>query len=484
MITLILSVYAKLYKNDKQGGNSCMRKVKSFLILLIFVLSLYTSVQASQDKKTEELGAAGIVLPVSTFDELYGRPYSKPDSISILEKNATINLSNITLRDAELGFTANVNYNNQIKELAAQGRLYKSYKQREKLINSIVGDLQDSNNNFDILLFEIYQDKAEDKMIVNPKLKNSPHLKIYLKDRQNNVLLFEFDLPKELKNIVINHDDRIDSTKDGFWFINVIQPYELKKIPADENMKRMLGVTKSNEFSTQGVGYFSDWAHDVIYYQSFYIGSDYYQCYSLPYGSWKALNITGDDTWILSFKVAEHVQVNGQTYRSLDNPFRYRNVRLAVGVGEKSSIASAIVDGRVESYSTGQSLILKIFERLYKEVVPGPSISEILSWINEIIDAGTNKTVTLGTSNIKLNDRPTSVEGVNSGNYEMYRYTDINGPNTGHYMVLHTTVQYESDTGTPATANGVMKIKWDVYYGGYPYDSASKEITFTYNVSP
>lgn len=57
------------------------------------------------------------------------------------------------------------------------------------------------------------------------------------------------------------------------------------------------------------------------------------------------------------------------------------------------------------------------------------------------------------------------------------------GANTGHHLLLQTTVQYESSSGTSATANGVMKAKWDVYYASALYNSGNKDITFQYNVS-
>lgn len=143
-----------------------------------------------------------------------------------------------------------------------------------------------------------------------------------------------------------------------------------------------------------------------------------------------------------------------------------------------------MTDGRLQGKSTGSALTMKILEKLWSTTLPAePSISEIRGWIDAVIDAGTDKTVTLGSSNIKLNSSPTVVEGANSKSYDMFQWTDINGANTGHHLLLQTTVQYESSTGTSATANGVMKIKWDVYYDGFLHNTASNEFSFTYQVS-
>ncbi|GIO67254.1 hypothetical protein NYE48_01605 [Paenibacillus sp. FSL M7-1455] len=458
--------------------------IASFLLAAVLMITLSFPVQA-QSIDDGEVIAKGVALPIPTFNQLYGTPSSSDNAITNLDKNVTANIHDIQLQDANLSFKAEINYNNQVKELDATGKLFKGYKQEDS-INSIVGDIEDKGNHFGILLFEIYNDKAPDKVITNDNLAETPHLKLYLTDQEDNVILLEMELPEQLAHVTVTNDEAIDTTKDFFWFINVIKPYEKRNIPTDDKMKKMLGVNPT-EVSPTAVGYFSDWTHSTTYYQSFYIGSDFVQTYSLPYGSWKALDVTNQSTWTNSFKIAEHTTVNGVTNRSIDNPFRYRNVKLSTGVGAKSTIVFAMTDGRLSSYATGSSLTLKIAEKLWSTALPAaPSISDIKGWINAIVDAGTDKTVTLGSSNIKLNSNPTVVEGANSKNYDMYRYTDINGANTGHNMVLQTTVQYDSTTGTSATANGVMKVKWDVYYGatGSLYDSSSKDISFTYSVKP
>ncbi|GAB2673546.1 hypothetical protein ACFQWB_09545 [Paenibacillus thermoaerophilus] len=462
-----------------------MRKAFRMLLITAFFMLFCFPAYAAPNQDDESLEGTGIALPIASFNELYGKPGSSADAVSRLDKNASIRLYDIQIQDAEVQFKADIQYGNESKTLAASGELFKSYKQQSS-INSVVGDLSDSGGQFDVLLFEIYNDKAADKTIADNRLRNAPHLKLYIKDRADQLLLFELALPDSLKNVVVTHDKKIDTMKDFFWFARVIAPYEQKELPTDEPLKRMLGVRNpSDGFGTTAVGYFSDWVHSTTYYASFYIGNDLVQAYSLPYGSWKALDVTNESTWTNSFKIAERVSVNGTTDRRLDNPFRYQNVKLATAVGAKSTIVHAMIDGRLSSGSTGSKLGMKIFEKLHTRLLPAaPSISEIRSWINAIIDTGTDKDVVLGTSNIKLNSDPTVVEGANSKNHQLFRYTDINGTNTGHHLILQTTVQYESDTKTSATANGVMTAKWDVYYNGLLHDSSSNEVTFTYYVAP
>ncbi|MDP9699599.1 hypothetical protein [Paenibacillus polysaccharolyticus] len=450
------------------------------LLTMILTLSLTVPAFAEQGVKEDPELTEGLALPIEKFNILYGKPTSNLKEITSIDKNATLEIQNIQVNDNQVFLSAVVNYNNQNKTLEATGELYNSYKQEDS-INSIVGDLKDKSGNFEIKLFDIYNDTAKDKMIVNNSLENMPHLKTYLNDHQGNIILFETPLPEDLENISVNNSEKIDTEKDFFWFNDVITPYEQKEIPTNDNIKSTLGL--DSVFPT-AVGYFSDWTHSTTYYKSFYVGNDYVQAYSLPYGSWKALDVKNQSTWTNSFKIAEHVTVNGTTNRSVDSPFKYRNVKLSTAVGAKSSIVTAFIDGRLAGINSGSSLAIKIAEKAWSTALPAaPSISEIRSWVNAIIDAGTSKTVTLGSSNIKLSTSPTVVESVNSGNNQLYKITDLNGSNTGHHLNLQTVVQYESTTGTSATANAILKIKWDVMYASALLDSNQKEITFQYSVS-
>lgn len=462
-----------------------MNKTLSFLIITI-ILTLFSNSVYAEENKNETLdntdskyqSNTGIFMPVNVFNELYGQP----DSTKILPRNkvkkAKIDLREIVVEGNRINFSTSIYYGNQRNELNASGKLFKSYKQQDG-INSIVGEIKDKNNNFEILLFEIYNDNKGDRVITNEKFEKKPHLKIYLKDDKENILLFETEIPDLLTNVKIFNDEKANVSNDGFWFINVIEPYEIGEIPTDAEMLKMVEENRTSETFPMAVGSFSDWAHSTTYSASFYVGSDHVQAYSLPYGSWKALNVTNQSTWTNSFKIAEHVKVNGKTVRSLDNPFKYRNVRLATAVGAKSTIIRAVLDGSVDGRNTGGSLPILISEKLWAASLPSaPSLTQIRSWISAL-GSGTSKTITLGKSNVKLNSSPTVVEQTSSGtSRQLFKNTG----SSGHQMILQTDVQYDSSTGTSATANGIMDIRWSVYYNGSLHNSNRKEVSFGYNV--
>lgn len=93
----------------------------------------------------------------------------------------------------------------------------------------------------------------------------------------------------------------------------------------------------------------------------------------------------------------------------------------------------------------------------------------------------------LGSQGTILNNGAVSVQSASSGKNQMIRNSeDIYGAplSNGHYLTLQSDVQYEqgSTSGTSATANGIMAIKWDLYLNDTKYKSGSKEITFQYQV--
>lgn len=485
------------------------KNIIGLLLIIALILSFVSPALAEESVSISKIDSYenGLVMPSEQFNELYGKP--NVDRSSVLNsKNmkAKIAINSIQLIGDSVSFNANICYKNTTKELSAKGSLFNSYKHNSG-INSVVGKISDTNSNFKILLFEIFNDKAKNNVLVDSMNSQKPILKIYLKDNDDNVLLFEINIPNALQNVVISNNNKADTLNDAFWFVGEIQPYELKLIPSKEDQ---IGLDLIKESSTQstlssgqikgdsnsvypmGVGNFSDWVHSNTYYASFYIGDEYYQCYSLPYGSWKASDISSSDTtWTSSFKIAEHCSMNGITYRSLENPFKYSNIRMTNVVGNKSTIVRTYIDGRMVDpirglKTSGGNIAIKIGEKLWSTALPvAPSLSTILGWISDIEGIGTSKTVTLGSSNIKLNNSLCTAESVSIDNLlNLYQFTDINGSNTGHYITFQTVAQFNSATRTSVSTNGAMKVSWDVYYAGDPYDSQSKTLNFSYTAKP
>ncbi len=441
---------------------------------MLFVLCSPIYAQNEENINQVESQRTGIVLPVDKFNDLYGQVDS--NEIIVPDDNnmkATISIINTASQENNVSFKANVNYNDKIKEINATGELFNGYK-KQFGNNSIVGEVSDANGNFDVLLFEIYNDTKSTKAITDPALKTRPHIKLYLKDHENNVLLFEEDIPEAFQNINITNADQANSINDLFWFASVIKPIEQKEIPVSSEMMNIIQQERGDVISPAAVGDYSDWVHTTTYYTSYVAGGDTIKNYSLPYGSWKASHVTSSSNWINSFKIAEHVQVNGKKVAAR-NLFEYRNVTLSTAVGDKSSIDMSVVDGNMVGKGSSGSLAMLVAEKAWKTAIPAaPSLSTIKSWITAANSAFTSKNISLGSSNIRLSNSPATVTSVSSQNHTLYSNT--------HYLQLNTNVQYNSDSGSSASTSGVMRIDWKVYLNNVLHDSKTKDVTFNYTV--
>ncbi|MGF9697868.1 MULTISPECIES: hypothetical protein [Paenibacillus] len=458
-----------------------MRKVTSILLSFSLFLMLSIPVYAESSNDSALTKHFGTYMPIKQFDEVYGNKNSVSHVNDLKSSGASLSLGDIIIDQDNISFNAKIEYNNSTKLLNAEGNLRSSYKQEEG-INSVIGEMVDQSNDFDILLFEIYNDNHLTKNLVNKDLETQPHVKLYLTDRESNILLFEFKIPESLLNIETNNLTPSDAQHDLFWFVSVVSPTEQKEIPVDETMLNIIAENEKSLVSPSAVGSFTDWVHPTTYTNTYYVAGDEIKNFSLPYGSWKSLNVTPSSTWINSFKIAEHVTVNGKTTNA-QNLFTYKNVKLTTGVGAYSSIDRSFIDGSMVGKGSGSALAMKIAETLWSKinVVGLPSLSNIKSWITASNQALTSKNVTLGSTNVRLNTSPAAISGISSDSYTLHKNT---GSNTGHYLTLQSDVQFNGNSGqSSSAANGVMYVSWDVYFNGSKYNSGEKTLEFQYRVN-
>lgn len=427
-----------------------------FSFLFIFVSS--TIFATSGTGILKDGGENGYAMSLNQFNNTYGAPTKTRVAKQTLNNrvSAKINFNSINLQGNTLEIDATINN----RQLIASGDLYLSEKE-----NTIVAQLNDHNGTYDILLFEIYNNNSPDiKALTSTKTK---HLKMYLAD-DKDIYIFEIPLPSDFSNINTNDMEKASALYDTLWFTKIIQPYEHKKIPVDEKMIDFMGVNK--EIGIRGSNSFTDWAFDNIYYESWYYGSDYYQFYSLPHGKWMAGNIlSSDTTWVSSFKIAEHLKINGSTHNS-DNAIYYKDVAITHSVGAKTTILRAFLDGKLIENSntikkTGAAIALKVCEKLWSTALPMfPSLSTIKGWVDTVQNLTTSTTITLGSTNININNDVKVVEGCKtSSNYKMH--------SDEHYLTYQTVSKYydtqagTSNEGTSASANGLIRISWTKYHG-------------------
>jgi len=450
-----------------------MKKLTAiFMILVLLVMSckpLYAAKTLNYNKQNIE---KGLVLTINDFNNLYGN--EKPDLNEILRKKtempAEVVFDSIYVQDESISFMASIIYKDKKSELKANGTLYNGYKKKNG-INSVVGELTDENDNFDILLFEIYNDVKEDKTIVNFQKRNSNHLKFYLKDRENNIILFEVDIPEELQNISINNERECNPINDVLWFTSIREPHELKKIPFDGNMIEVMGLSEDSGFSTCGIGSTSEWYPGFIYYISYWDFGDYYEWYSFPFGYWRASNVTqSDSTWMTSFRIAEQAMVNGRV-ASLPPIFEYNNVTMTHCMGGRTSIKRVMYQGAMYDtlkwlgtggYINRGSITALVGGMYWEKILPKlPSLSTIITWLNAIHGDGESKTITLGSNNVKLFDEASVTDSIKlAPRYKLFTDSTYE---EGHYLIMQSVVSYECPSKqTSHNTWGSFKISWEV----------------------
>ena len=465
------------------------KKLIAFLLMTTTMMSMGSSVFAMDTVSQTTVEATGKKLSVNEFNDIYcDLNYSSSSVLpSSNSSEANIEIKSAQVLDGTAELSLDITVNGSIKNVKINGDLYPGYKQQDGR-NSIVGDMTTNDDDLKVMLFEIFDDTSNDTLLINPSLNGVPHMKIYFESTENGILLFETALPKELRNASFKTDSKINSFKDIFWFIRIAEPYESKKLPVDEEMTRFMGIEENPLLfingSTRAV---KSWIGKETYYISFYIGPDLYQCWSLANGNMDIPSqiSQSDTTWVTSFKVAEHTTVNGTTYRDIDNPYHFRNVRMDVSASDgvtflRSFIGGTIVDSDGSLKSNGSAIASIIYSLGLDNIPHGGSVGAAFEFISRM--KHTNETITLGSNGIELFDQYHPAIG-----YQMDSYQEIfkNSGTTGGHEIILQPVSKSVESGT---GYGVMKTTWDIYYmgniiDGEYVDSDEAELDTSYSAS-
>lgn len=127
----------------------------------------------------------------------------------------------------KITFDAALSEGDEVSELNAEGILYSSYK-ADHGINSIVGDLEDTTGQYEILRFEIYNDNDLSFLyaINTPETAATPTLLMYLL-KGDKLYLLETSIPSAMSDIVVPNTPDCKTKEgniDGFWFVDIIAP--------------------------------------------------------------------------------------------------------------------------------------------------------------------------------------------------------------------------------------------------------------------
>lgn len=292
---------------------------------------------------THESGVTteGIALSQEAFAQRYGSYSSANTSNSVTTvtdtqtyTNTSITVESATVNGTQVTVLASVMVGNTRNLLVASGTLYNSIKTQHGT-NSIVGVLNDSMGNYNILHFEIYNDTSEDIFYSNEEWRGTPHLKIYLQSKSDNsILLFETAIPTALSNLSIQSDEQALYIYDGGWFLPFV-PYE---------------VTTSESDSSVAIPYDATWytySLPAVSVDTSLNGTSYTFTSNASI-QYKLNNLTSEGNWSIQFGIDRCTQVMGGTeYSSTGGWISYSDISFDIGAGRYTDIREIKYDGSV-----------------------------------------------------------------------------------------------------------------------------------------
>lgn len=434
------------------------------LLSILFILSLIVTMNNKTFAKvysSDTIQADGIVMSTTDFKNTFsGEPSSRiPISKARSVSNASISLSNIVINNDTIDFTAVLTVNNTTTTLPVKGKLSSGHKVQQG-INSIIIDVSNTVNGYNFLLFEICNDSDKnDLLVANQKntttfSTNDPYIKIYMQDQNNNIYLFETKMPDVFSNLNANQFPKADKFKDSLWAVHLAKG-ETKELVTDNTILQNFGLNTQ----TKGLNTWSTWINPTTYYHSFYVGSIYTQCWSMPYVEYKHVNVhSSDSTWIASFKIAEHMLAAGNTYYG-NNVFEYKNLQISFGCGDKTTFIRTLQEGRMRKNSSilqiGSEITVDLLKKVVSTLPYGSTFQTVLNSINSMNSTTTR--IKLGNEGISLMGQKTTAVGEKlDKDYFLDKCTNYNGgTNNGHYFTYQATLQYDSAAGNTNTVGAL-----------------------------
>lgn len=432
----------------------------SVIMVGMGLLGYATDITTKADKKD-----MGLIISAENFNQVFCGEPSTRKLITNFDHDigeSLIEINTISLDGYAIKLDATVIANGTKSHIYAKGQLFDSYK-REDGRNVFVAVFDDVEGDYKIKLFEIYNDVNPTSKLLENNSGKGRHLKIYLADEKNNLLLHEITLPKVFKKLNKPRGQYADSINDAFWYLGIAKPIINTEIKATEENIKMLGL--DSEINQQANGRFSQHNFGNIKKISYKIGFDDLICYSLPFAKYKHLDVRPQSTWILNFKIAEHTTVNGATYRSISNLFRYKNLELKMAAGGGTTFIKTTRQGKMMDPNkglrkAGDDIKSYVMQKIIKAIPYAPTIKTVTGWISK---AGSLETITLGDKSVSLSGGYTTAVGTKVKSCELYKCTDYDNKNDiGHYYYYQVEAQYEGD-GKASDTCGLMRVSFDTF---------------------
>ena len=470
-----------------------MRKYLKALLVICLVLSFVCQIKPSAAVSYDDsFNVSGYTMSEDYFKAAYGsNPADRKEILATRDgetkASANVRISNIEVKDNVISLSLNMGTGG--KNIMIGGEMYASARTQYG-VNNIVVHAKCSDVDYDILLFEIWNDTDTDRQILyNTALNGTPHMKLYLQEASGKIHIFELNLPQELRGLNASSYTKADSSIDLLWPLKVVDA-TVTEIPTSNAILEELNLNDP----LRDPNTWLTWLNSRVYTHTFYISDEQYTSTSLPYVDYRYTNVTAQDsTWSAVFKVAEHLRVTGpggfdESYFG-NNAIQYRNVSLAFGCGDNTTIMRTFQEGRVTDMTTnslkteGNVIFINALKHVVSQYPVAVGYFDIVDHLSAMLSS--SKSVQLGSIGVNLSTEKVIAAGEKlQDRYRIMACTDQNGTSgVGEYFAIQTVSQYENAGGNTNTI-GVLKVDFEVHMNqeGYP-KSRSAKIEFNYTVS-
>ena len=478
-----------------------MKKIIS-LALSICLLMTINSFSVSSDSisklEVNNLDIIGEKMSAEDYKDIYGKSLNdrscKSESMSYQQIKIKVNRILVLNDNIVLDYQI-AGYRETIK-----GILYNSRRE----MNNIVA-VFDCRGNYSVLFFEITTGYKQENLLYNIELKNKPHIKLYLQDSYDNILLFETELPTAFSSLTIKKSGFCDVNNDYLWYINIAEQYVKQPNSMiltsnnviDENaIKRNIAIASGGSPDSTVMPLSSStepmiWGSTGIYEMSVSNGYEQttYMFYPFGYVRGTQVAVSGENTWWGTIEISEHAstKVIGSSFEPTItygiNRFSIRNPKISFVCGDYTLIVRTYIDGRVKENSSsaifenGSEINAKILKKAFSYVPYGKTAEEILSWLS-LITQQVDDELVLGQDGVDLSGGYVSGAKFELGKeYNLTKYTQSTN---GHSLKMHACVS--RTTSTTYMTTGAIRISYDVYTNIYDkHDSFVYEKSFLYS---
>lgn len=481
-----------------------LRKHITFFIAIIMLLqsALVANAEVFSNEiifEKELIKTSGITMSTSDFSNAFTGEVSNRQHYSLARtmNKSEISISNVAIKGNDISFDASLSLDTNNVDLSVNGKMYAGNKSQSGT-NSIIVDIPDIIDGYEFLLFDIHNDNSGGSLILSEidgkNLSNTPHVKIYLRDSQDMVYLFETELPKAFLTLKADSFPLINGGKDINWALDFVKVNCEILPPTAENLEK-LGLSGNSSMRNETYSHYFD-----VYRYYYTVAGDNVETWSMPWVQYVPTNVfSGDSTWSSEFRISESTRVlgsNGQVinvFYGLQN-ITYRNVKMQFAAGGNTRFLRTFYDGQVATLmgiNATSGIALRVLETTVSNIpgIPGLALQTILNYFSNATPR--SETVSLGGQGEISHELKTVSAGQTLTNHMLFANSDIqfSGSNR-HYFVMQAVTQREGTVSGSNTTIGALRVQFDVYMqnGIGPGNvvlvaSPQKDFTFNYTVN-